>query len=162
MSLTVEDGTVVSGADSYVTLSAYQAYGAALGWALGDTDAADEINLRRAFQTVNRQWSYLGVKADEGQAGEFPRYIAESNTNSDEIPQEVMDAQCELAFLIQGGLDPFATVSGVVASTKAKAGPVETETTYLGGLSTSRIVAVEGLLRPYLASGRGQVVLRRA
>ena len=161
MALTVEDGSIVAGADSYVTLAEYQAYGADRGWTLGDDDAADEIVLRRGFDGINRLWDYRGIQVDdEAQAGEWPRYIEydrfEYETPPDGIPPKVKQAQMELAHVIQGGVDPFATVTGVVASTRAKAGPVETETTYQGGKSTPRLVAIEGLLRPYLAVGYGQ------
>lgn len=166
MALTVEDGSIVAGADSYVTLDTYQAYAIARGWATG-TETEDEINLRRAFDIINRNWRYRGEAVDyDNQVGAFPRYIVKSRweyvTPADEIPQRVKDAQCELAYLVKGGLDPFETISGVVGTTRAKAGPVETETTYLGGLSKPRIVAVEGLLAPFLLAGYGQVRAVRA
>lgn len=166
MVLTVETGSIVAGADSYVTLAVFEAYATSRGWTVADTDAANEVNLRRAFDVLNRKYAYRGEKVDEGaQIGAWPRYIVKSRweyvTPANDIPQAVKDAQCELAHLIQGGLDPFATVAGVVLSERSKAGPVEVETTYTGGLSTPRIVAVEGLLAPFLASGRGQAAMVR-
>jgi hypothetical protein len=154
MALTVETGIGLAAADSYVTLAAYQAYGAARGWTLGADDAADEVNLRRAFDGINRLWSYLGGAEAEDQAGAFPRTLWTG------VPQRVQDAQCELAYLMQGGLDPFATIDSSATSETIKVGPIS-----IGGESLPtgrpRIVAVEGLLRPYLGAGPGQVRVLR-
>lgn len=159
--------TTIGGAsaDSYGTLAAYQAYGAARGWALGATDAADEINLRRAVQAIDRQYSFVGYAQYQTQALDWPRvttvYVDGWPIDPDSIPQDVVYAQFELAYLLQGGLDPFATVTGVVSASRKKVGPIETETEYTGGLSTPRLVAVEGLLAPYLVAGRGQARMMR-
>lgn len=163
MTLTVEDGTIVANADSYVSLAVYQAYGSARGWTLRDTDADDEVDLRRAFDAINRLWEYKGEEVDLlNQVGKFPRYIIKNRweyvTPANDIPAKVKDAQCELAYLVKGGLDPFATVDGVIKS--AGAGPARVE--FMGGASTPRLVAIEGLLAPYMRAGRGQVTMERA
>lgn len=151
--------------DSFGTLAAYQAYGAARGWTLGATDAADEINLRRAVQYLDRSYSFVGMRQYQTQALAWPRLVDDLvkdwPIDPDTIPQDVIYAQFELAYLIQGGLDPFATVTGVVSASRKKVGPIETETEYTGGLTTPRLVAVEGLLAPYLIAGRGQARMMR-
>jgi len=163
MALTVEDGTIVSGADSYVTLAEYQEYGAARGWTLGDADADDEKNLRRGFDAINRKWEYIGEKVDPiYQQPAFPRYIIKDRFEyvvpANEIPWQVKDAQCELAYLIQGGLDLFETFSGAVKREKIDVIEVE----YAGGgQGMSRAIAVEGLLRPFLSAGPGQSAMQR-
>jgi hypothetical protein len=154
VSLIVENATPVEGADTYVTLAVYQAYGAALGWTLGADDNADEINLRRAYQGINRNWTYKGKPVDADQTGAFPRI------NSEGIPQRVKDAQIELAFLVQGGLDLFATVESITTSETIKVGPISLGSDSLP-TGRARVVAVQGLLRPYLAAGAGQVSLVR-
>lgn len=152
-------------ADSYGTLAEYQAYGTSMGWTLSGDDAADEVNLRRAAVVIDRQYSFRGYQQYETQARDWPRldvgYVDGWYVDADTIPTDVKNAQFELAYLIQGGLDPFATINGAVKMTRAKAGPVETETEYAGSLGVPRIVAVEGLLGPYLSAGRGQVKLMR-
>ena len=165
MALTVEDGTIVTGADSYVTLAVYQAYGGARGWSLGADDAADEVNLVRGFDAINRRWDYRGEPVDDDvQVGAFPRYIIKSRfeyvTPANEIPQKIKDAQCELAYLIQGGLDPFATIEAAKTKDMIKIGPITIDE---GSLPTgkARLVAVDGLLRPFLAAGAGQIALSR-
>nr|WP_309504290.1 DnaT-like ssDNA-binding protein [uncultured Roseovarius sp.] len=157
MTLTVEDGSIVANADSYVTLDAYHAYGEARGWTFRDTDSEDEADLRRGFDALNRNWSYRGAQVDDlAQVGAWPRYIPDGRMRyavpSDSIPADIQNAQFELAYLIKGGLDPFATLSGVVKS--ASAGPARVE--FLGGQGRPSLTAVNGLLRPYLLVGAGQ------
>ena len=154
MSLTVENGDVVEGADSYVALADYRVYCEARGWAIAVDDATDEANLRRAFDAINRLWRYLGSPQTDEQSGAFPR------THWSGVPRRVKDAQCELAHLIQAGLNPFATIETSVTGETIKIGPIS-----IGGDSMPtgrpRIVAVEGLLAPYLGAGPGQVRMVR-
>jgi len=155
MALIIEDGTgTVASADSYVTLAEYQAYGSARGWTLGSDETADEINLRRAFDGINRNWTYRGTPLDAYQPGAWPRSISEG------IPQRIKDAQSELAYQVQGGLDLFATIEGSTTSEMIKVGPItiDEETLPTG---KARVMSVEGLLRPYLAAGAGQTLMVR-
>jgi len=159
--------TTVGGAssDSYATLADYTARATALGWTLAGTDAANEINLRKATVYLDANYVWVGTRVASTQALDWPRisnvlvdgYVIDSDT----IPQAVKDAQMELAYLIQGGLNPFATVTnGAVGRKRSKAGPVETETEYATTRETPRIVAIEGLLAPYgrrLASAAAMV-----
>ncbi|MFY0682612.1 MAG: hypothetical protein JXR13_18715 [Thalassovita sp.] len=153
MTLVVETGEAEAGADSYVALAAYQTYGINRGWDLAGDDA-DEVNLRRAFDGLNRLWIYLGAALSSTQVGAFPR------TLWDGIPQQIKDAQCELAFQIQGGLDPFVTIANSPTSESIKIGPIS-----IGGeslpIGKPQIVAVEGLLRPFLGAGAGQAQVLR-
>jgi hypothetical protein len=161
--------TTVGGAssDSFVTLAAYQAYGAKRGWTLGASDAADEINLTFAKDVLEREYLFAGFKTTETQNLSWPRqtsiYIDGYSLDTDIVPQDIKDAQSEMAFLIQNGATPFATVAvGAVASKKVKAGAVETETTYAAGSrEVPRYVAVEGLLAPYLMASKGMIGLAR-
>lgn len=158
MTLTTTIGGATS--DSYASLAEYQAYASAMGWTLSGTDAADEVNLRRAAQYLDRKYTFVGIRQYQTQALAWPRIVSvlveDWPINPDTIPQAIKDAQCEVAYLLQGGLDPFATVTATVGRKRVKAGPVETETEYQGGLSTPRLVAIEGLLAPYIMGGQGQ------
>lgn len=155
--------TTIGGAssDSYATLAEYQAYGAAMGWTLSGDDSTDEQHLRRAALYIDRNYSFPGYQQYQTQALAWPRitslYVDGWPVDPDIIPQDIKDAQCELAYLIKGGLDPFATLEGVIKS--AGAGPARVE--FLGGSGRPRLVAVEGLLGPYLISGQGQTRLVR-
>lgn len=153
MTLTVETGIGLAAADSYVSLADYRAYGTAIGWTMGADDAADEINLRRAFHAINRRWSYLGDRLTDEQAGAFPR------TLWDGIPRDVSDVQCELAYLIQNGTDPF-DATGSTTSESIKVGPITISEDSTGS-GARPLGQVEGLLRPYLGAGPGQVRVLR-
>lgn len=162
--------TTIGGAssDSYATLAEYTARATAMGWTLTGTDAAKEANLRRAAVLVDSLWLQfaLGYRQYQTQAREFPRVIVGLvngwPVDVDSIPQAVKDAQMEMAYLIQGGADPVATIDGVVASKRVKAGPVESETVYLGGKGRAAYPGISALLRPYMGAGMGQSELRRA
>lgn len=161
MTLTTTVGGAAS--DSYATLAEYTARAAAMGWSLAGTDAANEVNLRRAAVVLDMM-AWAGQRQYSTQAMAWPRlgmpYVDGWSVDADTVPQAVKDAQCELAYLIQGGADPLATVDGVVSSTRSKVGPIEKETAYLGGKATARYPGVDRLLRPYLAGGGGVRVLR--
>lgn len=145
MPLTPEDGTGLATADTYITEAEYVAYAVDLGWIL---EGDNEVRLRRAFQGLNRYWRYSGSVLLATQAGEFPRL------GTTAVPRAIKDAQAELAFLIQGGLDLFATVSPTTGGgkEKIKVGPIEIEESSAAGgdLSAIQVVAVDGLLRPYI------------
>ena len=163
--------TTIGGAstDSYATLAEFEYY---VEFVIGDTgigghghDASHESDLRRAFTWLNRK-SWIGTKQYQTQAGAWPRltskYIDGWPVDADTIPDDIKNAQLELAYLIHEGLDPFATVTnGSVKVERSKAGPVETETEYMTSRATPRLVAVEGLIAPYLKAS-GQIKLGRA
>ena len=162
--------TTVGGAsaDSYVTLAEYEAYVIAnINASYTEADATQELNLRRAKQWLDRKRNWVGIAQYQTQSGAWPRITDELvdgwPIDVDTIPQDIKDAQCELAYQFeQNSLDPFTTVSnGATKVTKSKAGPVETETEYATFRETPRIVAVEGLIAPYLKGGAGQVYLGR-
>ncbi len=147
--------------DSFVTLAEFTAYATKMGWTIGRTDDENEQALRRAAQSLTRQHMFRGYRQYQFQALSFPRVrmglVRGWPVNPDTIPQDIKDAQCELAYLILNGLDPFETIEQSV--TRAKAGPVEVETVATG---RPRIIALTGLLGPYLSAGAGQQSLWRA
>lgn len=145
-------------ANSFGALLEYQAYGALRGWTLGVDDAADEINLLRSMDHLIRNYTLKGYKTTEAQALPYPRvtdvYIDGYIVATDIVPQQWKDAEFEMAFLIQSGATPLATVeNGAVKVSMVKAGPVESETTYSGARETPRYVAIEGLVQPFITGG---------
>ena len=155
--------TTIGGAasDSYVTLAEWEAYATAQGWALGATEA----NLRRAALSIDVSNSFIGQSQYQAQSRQWPRIwtglVDGWPINPDTIPTAVKQAQMELAYLIHAGADPLATVEGVIGSERVKAGPVESDITYIGGKASPRYTAVSRLLRPYLTAGEGQLKLVR-
>lgn len=158
--------TTIGGAlsDSFVTLAEYQTYGGAMGWTLGADDAADEVNLRRAALYLGRNYTFTGLKQYQVQALAWPRLVGglvdDWPIDPDTIPQAIKNAQSELAYLIQGGLDPFATIDSNKTGDMIKVGPITIDETTTP-TSRPRLVAIEGLLRPYITSGAGQMRMVR-
>ena len=90
MAIVVEDGTLVSGANSYITIAEFKSWADDHGITYGTDDAISQ-QLYRAhdyFETLR----FRGLKSDENQTMQWPRdqvlidgYAVESN----EIPKEV-------------------------------------------------------------------------
>lgn len=161
------DATVAgASADSYVTLAEYQARAAAFGWSLSGVDATDEVNLRRAAVILDASYGWKGLRGSEFQARDWPRdnvgYVDGWWVDSDVVPQAIKDAQMEMAFLIQGGADPLATVTAPIKRERKKADVLEIETEYAGGKALPRFTAVDRILRDYVRAGAGQIHLARA
>lgn len=162
--------TTIGGAaaDSYATLAEYTARAAAMGWTLADTDAANEVNLRRAAVALDASYGFRGTKNTTAQALEWPRSEALGYSTGlmfdpypirpDEIPPRVKQAQMEMAYLIQGGADPLATYEGGVKREKIDVIEVE----FAGARGRPRFDAVDRILAPYTTSGPGQSRMVRA
>jgi hypothetical protein len=151
-------------ADSFGTLAAYEAYGLARGWTLAATDALNEINLRAAASYLDRKYSFIGMQQYQYQALAWPRLVNDLVNdwpiNPDTIPLDIIHAQFEVAYILQGGLLPFATIESSVTSDTITVGPITLEAETLP-TSTPRIVAVEGLLRGYIKGGVGMANMVR-
>ena len=160
--------TTIGGAssDSYMTLAEWQVYWLARGVDLTQHghDSAHEANLRRAADWLDRQNKFIGLKQYQTQARSWPRLVSDIvddwPINPDTIPQDIKDAQAEVAYLLHDGLDPFATIETSKTKERKKVGPIETEVETVP-TGSPRLVAVEGLLRPYLKAGAGQIALVR-
>ena len=162
MALDTTIGSTAS--DSYGTLAAYRAHGLAMGWTLAATDEADEINLRKGAVINDRKNSFIGLQQYQYQARAFPRLINDLvngwPVNPDTIPQDIIYAQFEMAYLVQGGLDPLATIESSSTKESIKVGPITIAGDTLP-TGTPRVVAVEGLLAGYILGGVGQVKMVR-
>lgn len=152
-------------ADSYATLAEYTTRAAAMGWSLADTDAANEINLRRAAVVIDESYAFIGMKQYQFQARSWPRLVNQLvddwPIDPDTVPEAIKTAQMELAFLIQGGADPLATVEAPVKRKREKVDVIEEETEYAGALTLPRFTGVNRILRPYVRAGAGQMALAR-
>lgn len=180
MTLTIEDGTIVSGADSWVTVAEWEAYADAYGYTIqAADDAAKEVILRTAQRAISTRYTFKGLPVSADQATCIPRYwgnrIKGFPVGPTVIPQDFKDAQCEMANAIDQGADPLGLRTadniqkGAVTGSRSKAGPVEAETTYsetsgavgYDALSMGNYTAVKALLGPYMQSGAGQVRVLR-
>jgi len=152
--------------NSYITVAEYSAYADNFGWVIGNDASAHEDQLRRATVYINRVYNFVGDTQYQFQSMAWPRLTTQLiegwSINPDTVPQDIKDAQAELAFLVHGGTDLMATVTGgSTRRTKSKAGIVETETEYASFRETPRFVAVEGLLSPYVVFGGSQIKVMR-
>lgn len=146
--------------DTYATLAEYQAYAAEYGWTLAGTDTADEVNLRLGRRSLDLSYKWSGSKTDVAQPLAFPR-------DGEDTPQAIKDAQCEMAYLIQGGADPMATLEGgAIVRKREKVDVIEEETEYAEPRSRPLFPAVDalvsGLHNGPVGSGAGSVTLVRA
>lgn len=96
MALVVEDGTLVSGADSYVTLAEFKAWADKRGVTYGTDDAVTQ-QIYRAMDYIE-SLNFIGEKSDENQALQWPRdqvVIDGYYIDSDEMPSELKVAVYE-------------------------------------------------------------------
>ena len=167
MAIVIEDGSIVAGANSFITVAEWETYLEVYGKnATGDT-TAKETNLIKAQRAISTRYIFDGSPVEQAQATCLPRdwsrKIKGFTIASDAIPQDFKDAQAELAFDIQSGSDPFANategVLGPLTGDRSKAGPAEVQKTYGSGGTTfdprsmSNYTAANDLLRPYLGAG---------
>ena len=133
MALTVEDGTVVAGADSYISLANAKTYHTAhddpTDWTSA-SDAEKESALKYGAATLDGAFDWDGQITSATQVLAWPRADCsdrEGRTPADNvIPQQVKDAQCELAVVHLGTvLTSTYDRDGMVASEQA--GPVKIE-----------------------------------
>lgn len=103
MSLTIEDGTIVAGALSYVTAAEARAWAAKRGVTLSADDAVLEPLLVKACDFLQSiEDKFKGYRVDTEQALAWPRqevYLYGNTTAlaTTYIPQQLKDAQCQLA-----------------------------------------------------------------
>ena len=164
MSLIVEDGTIVPGAESLTSVADATAYHAARGnaaWAALATDTIREQCLRKGTDFMRQAYRsrWQGVKVDEDQALDWPRYdvVVDGYTvDSDIVPTEVKNACAELALRASAG-DLLADQSqGVI---REKVGQIEVEYDR-SSPQQARYSAVESMLAPYLLAGGSGISMR--
>ncbi len=132
MTLIVEDGTGVVGAESFVSVADYRAYLAKWGVTLTDADADCEVQLRKGTRdlcgTFQTQWP--GRKEFWKASLDWPRVWAFDINDlpilPGTIPQEVKDAECELAYRSKAGALAPDLVRGNRVR-RIRVGPVEKE-----------------------------------
>jgi hypothetical protein len=132
MALTIEDGSLVSGANSYVTLADARAYAEDRGAVLPiDDDDAEVVILKAMDYLESFSDRFKGWRVERDQALSWPRsgiVIEDWAWNSDEIPRQVISAQLALVLEINAGEDPFnPSPSASLPQTRKKVGPIEVE-----------------------------------
>lgn len=155
MSLVIEDGSNVSGANSYVTDNEYVSYAAARGLTIGSTPTARQIELIKAMDYLfNRESSMRGSRTLDAQENIYPRenvYIRNVLLDNDAIPTELKNAQME-AGIAAKAFDLLINVK-LGNAKKERLGQLEVEYFDGGSWETTRIERVDNYLKPLLTSG---------
>jgi hypothetical protein len=183
ITITVETGAVVTGANSFISLADFQAYHAARGNALtAYTDEQQKASLVKAGDYLNGiVWK--GVKTGRDNPMPWPRYGTEEGGSiwnqlvypasewvgvldkdgfyipTDEVPVQVINAQCEAAYLILGGESLQPTLSRGGQLKRQRVDVIEKEW-FPGASPTNRYLGVEALLKGLLRSGMSVETVR--
>jgi hypothetical protein len=110
MAIVVEDGSIVTGANSYVSRADVIAYAASRGVTLADTTATDALLIKACDYLESFAKQFKGDRYTRDQALCWPRggaVIEGYEWSADEIPRQVVSAQCALVVELNAGEDPF-------------------------------------------------------
>jgi len=163
MAFTVEDGTGVESANSYVAVADADTYFDDRGnatWTGADSVKQAALIKATAYLDGTYRKIWIGtIGATQGLS--WPRSYAydEYGTLIESVPQRVEDAVCELAVLaLSTALSPELTRGGKVK--KVKAGPVEKE--YMDGApALTRYPVVENLINDLISGSLANVPITR-
>lgn len=153
--LTIEDGSIVAGADSYVSLADARTLAAKYGKALPADDTEAEAALRNGAVYVGLQEPAMcGTRVSASQSLAYPRqgvclygFPVASNT----IPSQVITAQVMAAVEYGAGTDVRAATDGRVTSLERVEGAVTVEYFNNGTTGAATVItAAMDALRPLL------------
>lgn len=155
MTLIIEDGSVVAGADSYESLADARVDAANRGLSISDDDTIAESQLRQAYYWIANQYEnqFQGYRISQLQTGSLPRggMVAYGfSVASNSIPKEFILAQTNIAASVNDGADLNAIKTDADLSGFNVSG-VYSET-YQSGSSTPTLPympAVSSWLRPF-------------
>lgn len=151
IAITVEDGSGVVGANSYVSIEDAREYAANRGYVLSDEDDVVAAQLIRAFDYIEaKECEFQGERIYIESA--FPRRDVRINGVDlpiNRIPSLLIAAQVQLAIAQLNGIDIMPNFVAADYVTKEKVGPLET--TYadpvLVGIAP-KLGAVDAMLAP--------------
>ena len=161
--LTVEDGSQVDGADTYVDLDYVAAYALKLGLTWDGTLTEREQAIARSMIYLEAfEKRYCGQRVGTVQDTAWPRSAVpdlsgQGYVATDTIPKRIKDAQAEGAIIELANpgtlLQAAAAVTGAIKRQRKKMGPMETESEYFEGATaaeTKNFERLKALIAPYL------------
>jgi hypothetical protein len=162
MALIVENGSIVTGANSYVSDADYVAYASARGYTIGAFGGAREIELIKAMDYLESMRDrYKGTKVQRDQPLQFPRvslFIDGYQTDSNTIPEEIKKSQMELAFLsISFNLSPSGTYQNVQSQ---QLGTLSVSYFNGGSYNNVQLDSVKQFLKALLKNSYGNTAVR--
>lgn len=156
MALIIEDGTGVSGANSYISVAEARAFADLRNLLLPSGDAQLEILIVKAFDYLEAL-DYKGEEANPPQDASFPRknlYIQGVLFPDSQIPFKLKQAQSQLVYEAQS-IDLQPTGNGKEV-TKEKVDVVEVEYSEKGiNVARPTFTKVNGFLRDLVKAGNG-------
>lgn len=129
MALVIEDGTNVSGANSFVTAAQFATWAGDRGYAVPSTPTVEQNAVRAMDFIKSVETDFGGERLYDDQALPFPRtgqYIYDVLVPDGTIPPEVRDLQFVVIKALNDGIDLFPT-SSERALKRQKTGPLEKE-----------------------------------
>lgn len=160
MTLIVEDGSALAGAESYVTLTEADEYFALRGFSVWETLTVDqkEQAIRRAtdFMVARYRAAWKGYRALPTQALDWPRIGVVINegrwsvpVGDSVVPAEVKKANCELAIRAASGPLVEDITERIVQEV---VGPITTKYDQYAPTQV-QYVQVDMILKPFLSLG---------
>jgi hypothetical protein len=145
MAITIEDGTGLANADSYLSVADADSYhakhGNSLDWEQKRDNPTKEEALRIATQYLDLVYlgRWRGRQSSREQALSWPRaFVVDEEgfgRDSNVLPQELKDATAELALkqlTESGGLIPDIDTNRSISTKRVKVGPIEQTVEYSG------------------------------
>lgn len=148
MAIIVENGSIVTGANSYVTEAELTAYATARGVTL--IDGTEQL-LIQAMDSIESK-SFIGTKSTAGQPLQWPRdgvYIDGYYIEPTTIPTQLKNAQMATAIAIDEGNDPLAVVESGIKSEKVDVLEVEYQD---NAITNSYDPKIDAMLKKLLAN----------
>ncbi|MGL5968481.1 MAG: DnaT-like ssDNA-binding protein [Kluyvera sp.] len=155
MPLIVEDGTIVAGADSYISLVDARALADKYGWVLPADDTEAEAALRNGAGYIGLQEPQMcGTRVSASQSLAYPRQnvtLYSFPVAADSIPDQIKQAQVIAAVEYGKGTDVRASTDGRATSMERVEGAVTVQYFNNGATgATTIITAAIDALRPLL------------
>lgn len=158
ITLVVEDGTGVSGANSFVSENDIVAYAAARGVTLpGSSDAELDAVAVLGIKAMDylRALSWRGEPVDPDQPLPWPRknFSGQPSSDGTNVPSTIAAAQLALTMYAQAGTDLTPSSTGAGLLIKEKIGPIENQYSAESRVTSDGLPifpAVTGLLKSWL------------
>jgi hypothetical protein len=167
VALVIETGAGISNAESFATVAQLRTYAVANGATLPTKELDCEILLRKAMLALRRGEDFIGCKWTKEQALDWPRagvVINEFPYAADELPDQLVEAQCILAIEAQtSALLPTVKANAPGAVVEKTVGPITTRYSATSKPNDIPIVsAAERVLAPLLRAKGGSIPLIRS
>jgi hypothetical protein len=160
IAIIIEDGSIVTNANSFVTIAEARSYALQRGVELSAIDDEVAAQLIKASDYLESfAEKYKGEMVSFEQFLQWPRlgvylYNSETEFPSNLIPKELKNAQCAVVLAIAEGVEIMPNYSNADFVIEETVGPITTK--YADPVKTGvlpTLTAVDALLQPLLVSG---------